>query len=166
MKIQLLLCLMMFLLLGCSANVNSFDGSVPIGAKAYSPNGLFYAREIQPIGTGQIGVFKRIGCGGSFVCNWNVLPYIRYINDLKGMAWSKDSTKVAVMYHGGAVIGSGVYVFELHNEKLIAFAETKNFYHGIEFNGLGNGVWLYHRGGVGKMYLPLQLVDSETQTNN
>jgi len=155
MKIQFSACLMIFLLVGCSANVNSFNGTVPEGAKAYSPNGLFYAREIQPFGTGQIGVFKRLGCGGSFLCDWNALPYIRYINDLKGIAWSPDSNRVAVMYHGGAVIGSGVYVFELDKEELVAFAETKNFYHGIEFNGLGNGVWLYNRGGS-RFYLPLQ----------
>lgn len=147
-----------FVLCGCpgfneSPNVGSPNGSVPNGSKIYSPDGKYFAKEIEPYGSGQFGVFDK--AKKEQVWTWDALPDIYYGNALKGMAWSEDSSRVAIMYHGGAVSGTGVYVYELFKEKMVASASAGYYYHFIIFDSDGLGVWLANKGWLDSVLVPL-----------
>jgi hypothetical protein len=85
----------------CPSAVHSTHGSVPFGARACSPDGTRYAREVDPANQGQIGVFDA-GTGELLL----QISVGETNNDLKGLAWSPDSRWLAVMYHHG----SGGYI--------------------------------------------------------
>lgn len=79
-------------------SLGSPQGNVPFGDKAYSPDFKMYAREVDPRGHGQIGIYDA-----------GTDKKVRLIsvkqsetdepNDLKGIAWSLDGKSLAVMYH-------------------------------------------------------------------
>lgn len=77
-------------------HVDSPGGSVPFGATAFSPDGLKYAREIDPRDTGMIGVFSTRD-------DHSIVEFDAWDgsapNPPKGLAWHPDNTKLAVMYH-------------------------------------------------------------------
>ncbi len=142
------------ILAGCTPDhVGSPDGLTPFGATVWSPDGKYYAREIEPANTGQFGVFDRHT--DVEVWTWNALPYIHWENYLKGLAWSPDSTRLAVMYHGGAAAGSGVYVFELFREDLSAYGDVLGYYHSIRYAANGSGVLLGDGPVPGPVLVPL-----------
>lgn len=142
------------ILAGCTPDhVGSPDGLTPFGATVWSPDGKYYAREIEPANTGQFGVFDRHT--DAEVWTWNALPYIHWENYLKGLAWSPDSTRLAVMYHGGAAAGSGVYVFELFRDDMAACAEVLGYYHSIRYAANGSGVLLGDGPVPGPVLVPL-----------
>lgn len=75
--------------------VQSPNGDVPSGTRAFAPNGLLYATEVAPYSQGNIGIFRlsddqQVGS-----------IKVRQTAPLKGLAWSRDSRFVAVIYHGG-----------------------------------------------------------------
>lgn len=116
-------------------------GSVLFGSRAYSPDGQYYAREIAPQGAGQIGVFNR--ATDEQVWSWDCAADMGGGNVLKGLAWSSDSTRVAVVYHGGAVNGSGVYAYDLFEEGLAAKGSVGAYCHYIRYaDGDNNTVYL------------------------
>jgi hypothetical protein len=82
------------------ATVDSPHGSVPFGAKAYSPDGKLLAQEIEPKNTGTIGLYA-VGSSDAPLRVIEVRTHLagRFPNDLKGLAWSPDSASIAVMYH-------------------------------------------------------------------
>lgn len=99
----------------------SSNGSVPRGEKAFSPNGKYYAREFAPFDEGNIGIFTR---AGKLVQKWDLLPNN---NDLKGLAFSPNSKRLAVMYHGGMT--PAIQVVELGKKDVVAATDIDTWYH-------------------------------------
>jgi hypothetical protein len=116
-------------------NANSPDGSVPHGAKAYSPDGKYYVREVQPYEEGNIAAFEVNG--DREIQRWDLLPNN---NDLKGLAWAPDSKRIAVMYHGGMTLG--IQVVELGKAGVVATASFRNYPHLIAWDKNGEELLL------------------------
>lgn len=125
-----------FFLASCNPDwVGSPNGTVPQGTAAYSPDGKYYSKEIEPYGQGNIGVFQKKD--DQSVWTW-YLPLEH--NDLKGMAWSPDSNRVALMYHWGS--RSQIYVYELYNERQVAQASANGWAHSMKYAKDGKGIYL------------------------
>lgn len=116
-------------------NANSPDGSVPHGARAYSPDGKYYVKEVEPYNEGNIAVFEVKG--DKKIQRWDLLPNN---NDLKGLAWAPDSKRIAVMYHGGMTLG--IQVVELGKAGVVATASFRNFPHLIAWDKNGKELLL------------------------
>ena len=144
------------LVAGCPT-ANSPSGAVPPGARAYSPDGQYYAREIER-DTGYIGVFATFS--GEEVWTWDTLYSTGwYRNTLKGLAWSPDSQRVAVMYHGSS--GSFIYVFRLFQEEIVSRGQADGYYHAMRFAADGQGVWLSDGPSLLPRYVPLEEVNGQ-----
>lgn len=112
---------------------NPFIGSHNLGPgdKAYSPDGRYYATEMEPINQGNIGVYNLLD--GSMVISWKFLDEGIH-NDLKNMCWSWNSKKIAVIYHGGCDRNS-IQIAQIDNENIIEEAlVTGTFYHAMAFD--------------------------------
>lgn len=90
-----------------SSCANSPNGSIAPGTRVFSPDGKWYA-ELATI-SGQIVIFDaKTGVRSSII---KALP-VGEVNDLKGMAWSRDSLHMAVLFHGGTRPGIRIYTVE------------------------------------------------------
>ncbi|MCM8768821.1 MAG: hypothetical protein NC911_03950 [Candidatus Omnitrophica bacterium] len=101
-------------------------GSVPAGQSAFSPDGQFYAKEVEPINEGNIGVFS--------TADNHLVAQIKAqkgTNDLKGLAWSSDSVLLAVMYHGGDP--DGISIYHLPSGQLVRQIPIDAYYHFMVF---------------------------------
>lgn len=117
--------------------VFSPEGSVPHGAKAYSPDGLHYACETEPWDTGRIGIFRR--SDNELLRTISALP-AGNVNDLKGLAWSPDSGNLAVMYHGG--LRPGISLYSAASAGLLrTIPDSASQYHFMVFSG--DGAWIH-----------------------
>ena len=116
-------------------NANSPNGSVPHDARAYSPDGQYYVKEVSPYNEGNIAVFEIKG--GKEIQRWDLLPNN---NDLKGLAWAPDSKRIAVMYHGG--VTAGIQVIELGKEGVVATADFEGYPHFITWDKNGTDLIL------------------------
>lgn len=102
-------------------------GSVPRDCRAYSPNGLYYAQEIWGEHHPTVGVYDITT--GDVVRLLVVLE--GYGNDLKGSAWSPDSSRVATMYHSGG--NNGVWVFDVASATVIKHFEDASHFMAFYF---------------------------------
>ena len=110
-------------------------GSIEEGAAAYSPDGFFYAGELEPRGEGMVGIFNA-GSG-------ELLLSIRaqeVKNDLKGIAWSPDGSVLAVMYHGGKP--AGIVFYDSMTGERLRHLEISAAYHFMAFGRENHTLWL------------------------
>ncbi len=123
--------------------VQSPNGSVPRGAKAYSPDGTMYAMEAEPYGEGNIGIYRK--SDDTLIGQIDVLPGTNY-NDLKALAWSRDSGHIAVMYHGGmAWYGINLWKVDGAFERYIGPGwGDSGFYHSVVFSK--DNAWIFAGG--------------------
>lgn len=149
-SVSLLACIGVPVFVGCALllpNGNPFrgrndalfspNGTVPFGAAAYSPDGLLYASEIAPPGSGMIAIFDS-----------DTQEQITTIdeshgsasNDLKSLAWSPDSQKLAIMYHGG--LNNGIWIRDAHTANLLVDAVPAFTYHYMVFSADGTSLLL------------------------
>jgi hypothetical protein len=111
---------------------HSTHGSVPFGAQAFSPNGRLMAREVEPRDMGRIGIFDSDG------------KQVREINagetrnDLKALAWSPDSTTLAVMYHHN--VGSYIALYDAATGKRVARIGIDHPYNYLKFDVSGRSL--------------------------
>lgn len=81
------------------STASSPQGSVEQTARAYSPDGNLYAQQAEPPRKlGEIVIYNRQTNKQTIVIE---TLSEGFGNSLKGMAWSRDSKYLAVMYHGG-----------------------------------------------------------------
>lgn len=127
--------------------VQSPNGSVPFGSRAYSPDATRYAREVSPEGTGNIGVFRL--ADATLLVRFNALDS-SCSNDLKGLAWSPDSRHLAVMYHGGMKPGIYMYTADSGKEEryIGAGSGSAGYYHFMVFDSSGSYVYVSSDGRV------------------
>lgn len=96
--------------------INSPHGSVPLDARAYSPNGKYYCQQMPSGDGGPIGVYS---CQtNSLVKVVKTLPPESY-NALKGLCWSRDSQHIAVMYHAG--MRPDINLYSIETGELVRF---------------------------------------------
>ena len=115
------------------------SGSVDFFSVAYSPNGLYYAKELEPHGEGNIGIFDAE--------NKEMLLSIKVQygnNDLKGIAWSPDSLVISVMYHGGNP--SGIVFYDTERGELLRRLEISEDYHFMVFGKESHILYLSKEG--------------------
>ena len=110
--------------------VFSPHGSVPMEAGADSPDGQYVARQIEPALSGQVGIFDRADAPLNRIDESHGSA-----NDLKGLAWSPDSTRVAIMFHGGN--NRGVWVREALTGDLVARVQPTLEVHYMVFDETG-----------------------------
>jgi len=115
--------------------VFSSQGDVPPGEKANSPDGKYYACEIKPYGYGHIAIYKTKD--NKLVQKWQVLPND---NSLKGLAWSPNSKRVAIMYHGGMT--EGIQVVEIGKTGVVAAANIDQWFHFMVYDKAGKALLL------------------------
>lgn len=114
----------------CSSFVGSPNGNVPFGKTACSPDKKMYAREIEPRNQGNIGIYDT-----------NTDKMLKAVdvkqhpqgssNDLKALAWSPDSKRLAVMYHYDG--GGHISIMDVDSGEEIKRLVIKKFYHQMNF---------------------------------
>jgi Tol biopolymer transport system component len=112
---------------------------VPFGAKAYSPDGTKYAREIEPKDQGRIGIFDRQ--------TDVLLREVRLTetnNELKGLAYAPDSTQIAIMYHHGG--GGCVAVVSVNTGEKLNYVSIDRWYHYLVFSTEGTKLIVSYSG--------------------
>lgn len=112
-------------------------GSVTPGTTIYSPDGKYFAKEIRDADGyyhhGLIGLFDKTT--GNLIHTFDVSAGIW--NDVKGLAWSPNSQKIAVMYHGG--FNNGTWLLDIPSKTAYRpaghFSGTERcaFLHGMRF---------------------------------
>lgn len=117
--------------------VFSSNGSIGLADKAYSPDKKYYVCEVEPECHGNIAVFEVKTL--KQIQKWTAMP-VTIRNNLKGIAWSPDSKRVAVMYHGGRL--PLIQVFELGKDFVVAIADGPNNYHYMVFDKDGKTLLL------------------------
>ncbi|HNS32941.1 MAG TPA: WD40 repeat domain-containing protein [bacterium] len=111
------------------------SGTVDCGSVAYSPDGLFYAGEVEPYGEGNIGVHD--------ADNGDILLKIKAQdgkNDIKSLAWSPDGLVIAVMYHGGSP--SGIVFYDTASGERLRRLEISEDYHFMVFGKTSQVLYL------------------------
>ena len=107
--------------------VFSPHGSVPNNAVIYSADGTYYLKQAEPYKNGFFDLFDA-------KTNEKVreidLPIIN--NNVKGMAFSPDSSLLAIMYHAGS--GSSIYLVEVQTGDLIQIENIIGWYHFMVFD--------------------------------
>ncbi len=109
------------------------EGSVPFSSRATSPDGTKFARELEPRGTGKVGIFAE-----ATEQLLRTLDFHQTNNDLKGLAWSPDSKHVAVMFHFGG--GGSIYVADVETGKQVASLPVSENFHYIVFSRPGTQI--------------------------
>lgn len=153
-RMMMLICLSLLtglLLNGCGGGgaifndptcANSPHGWVPYGAKAYSPDGTSYATEIKPYDHGNIGIFNK--SNDQLLLQFDAVP-AGNSNDLKGIAWSRDSRYLAIMYHGG-MSESGINLYDAQDGQKVRFigpgSDERGFYHYLVFDRTGTLIYV------------------------
>lgn len=106
--------------------VFSPTGDVPFGQRAYSPDDAMFASEVQPRDNGKIGIFQQ---GTDTLLR--VIDAGQPRNRLKGLAWSPDSKRIAVMFHlstGGAIL-----IFQAQTGNVTQNISIPEYYHFLVF---------------------------------
>lgn len=111
------------------------EGSVPYDKKAFSPDNKYYAVQIQPFDHGNIGIFKMEN--NTLFSKINTQSVA---NDLKALAWTPDSSSIAVMFHGGNP--SGISIYEIKTGKLLRNINIGKNYHFMVFSKNGRKIYL------------------------
>lgn len=117
----------------CPANLGSPHGSVPLGDRACSPDGTRYARELEPVNQGQIGIFDEATDRQLLVINAD-----EQNNELKGLAWSPDSRWVAYMFHHNP--GGYIVIVDGETGRQARRIAIDEWYHRLEFTPDGTGL--------------------------
>ena len=121
------------------STVNSPDGYVPFGDRAHAPDDSRYACEIEPEDQGSIGIFDQ---QDQLIITIHALPP-GDTNTLKALSWSRDSSCIAVMYHGG--VRSGITLYDAQTGDLLRSigddAGTCGYYHYMVFSE--DNAWVY-----------------------
>lgn len=100
-------------------------GSPPFDGRAISRNGKYYACEVKPYDQGNIAVFSS---KGKLIQKWEGMSND---NPLKGLAWSPDSKRLAIMYHGG--MRPAIQIVRIGKKGVIAASEISAWYHFMAF---------------------------------
>ncbi len=114
---------------GGPTEINSEHGKIEDGAKAFSPDSKYFLQEVEPYGTGKIGVYEN--GTGKLIDQWDVLNGGK--NDIKALAWLKtgDPKRFMVMYHGGTK--PGITVYDVGKPDETGSIETTEYYHFAKF---------------------------------
>ena len=124
---------------GCGkAKVDHLDSNIkgyaPFGEKAYSPDGKIYAREVELKDEGNIVIYDSATDASIKVIDVRQHPQDRP-NDLKGLAWSPDSKRLAVMYHYD---GHGeIVVVDMETQQEAKYIPISRMYHRLKFSSDG-----------------------------
>jgi hypothetical protein len=116
---------------GCATALSSVRGSVLFGDKACSPDKMLYAREEEPQRHGRIGIYDRATDRQLKVVKVTQQPDGDGPNEIKGLAWSPDSSLLAVMYHLSG--GGSVSILDVRQGKETARLTLMGQPHLIEF---------------------------------
>ncbi|MCL5407724.1 MAG: glycoside hydrolase family 5 protein [Patescibacteria group bacterium] len=112
-----------------------------------SHDGTMILKEVEPIGEGNIGVFRKSDNG--LIRIIKALPDHVY-NDVKALAWSWDDRYIAVMYHSGML--PGAYLYEVETGKRLKNLSVGwgngDFFHKMVFSADDTAVYFGHYGGV------------------
>lgn len=121
--------------------VNSPNGSVPLGDRAYSPSGLYYATvELAPQNMG-VNIHAK---DGQFL-----VPLRETSTDTKGIAWSRDGKCVVVMTHshqGNLLTYFDAQTGELTRQVSPRDQSSAGYFHFIVFSGDNSAIYLSYRG--------------------
>lgn len=125
-------------------SIGSPKGSVPFGEKAYSPDGKMYACEVDPKDHGKIGIYEL--AQGKLLSVMSVMqhPNRGHPNDLKGLAWSSDSKRLAAMYHYGR--GGHITIVGVDSGREVKSIPIYGHYHALAFSK--DGAKIYAEGSV------------------
>lgn len=118
----------------CATHVDSPSGDVPFGEEACSPDGKLYVREIEPRNQGRLGLYDK-GTGRLLrEIDVNYHPK-GYANPLKGLAWSPDGKRLAVMYHYD---GRGhISLVSIETGEEVKSIPISKYYHSMKFSSEG-----------------------------
>jgi len=146
---------LLIILTGCILNIPSIEkekinifkdrkdaifspsGDINNSEFAISPNGEFYAKEIEPYNHGRIGIFLK---NGELIKEINVFDENEAENDLKVLAWHPDNFVIGVVYHKDG--GSEIKMYEIFTGKLLRKIILGNFYHYFVFDENGEKIYL------------------------
>lgn len=114
---------------------------------AYSPDNQYYAEEVEPYNSGNIGIFSR--SDDQLILQFEALPEGIY-NDLKAIAWSPNSKYLAIMYHG-TILRSGIYLYAVRTGELIRYIgpggdNQVGYYHPMVFSDDGTLIYVSSTG--------------------
>lgn len=129
--------------------IDSSMGSVSTGEKAYSPDGNYFTCEIEPYYEGNIGIFNLKT--KQLILQIHALP-TGYTNDLKGLAWSRCSKYVAVMYHSG--MRPGINLYDAQTGELVRLIGSSDGTHFMVFSRDNEWILLSYRGETIDLKLP------------
>jgi len=120
------------------AAVGSPHGDVPFGARAYSPDGRMFAREIAPVNRGMIGVIDAVTGEQLHAIDTDQHPQGNFANDLKGLAWSPNSELIAVMYHHDG--GGHISIVRVSTGEEAQSIDIDDWYHDVTFSSDGRKI--------------------------
>jgi hypothetical protein len=120
------------------AYVCSPHGDIPFGARAFSPDGTKYAREVEEKGMGNIGIFDLATDKLIRVLNVDQHPDGDFSNPLKGLAWSPDSRWLAAMFHHGS--GGHISVVNVDSGTEVGHLAIERWYHCLWFSSDGTEI--------------------------
>jgi WD40 repeat protein len=124
-------------------SIGSPKGSVPFGEKVYSPDGKMYACEVDPKDHGKIGIYDLAQDKRLSVISARQHPS-GHPNDLKGLAWSFDSKRLAAMYHYGR--GGHITIVDVDGGQEVKSIPIYGHYHALAFSK--DGAKIYAEGSV------------------
>ncbi|MBI4491219.1 MAG: hypothetical protein HY690_00285 [Chloroflexi bacterium] len=113
--------------------VDSPRGSVPQGARASSPDGQFYAQEVEPLLSGRVAIF-RLETGELL----RVIDLRERNNDLKALCWSPDSRLLAIMLHHGG--GGYIAIAEAASASVLGRVPITRWYHSLRWSADGTSL--------------------------
>ncbi|MCX7917058.1 MAG: hypothetical protein N2589_02900, partial [bacterium] len=113
------------------------EGSINPSDVAFSLNGEYFTRQLQPYNSGKIGIFSK---NGQLLKEINTLGEEEENNDIKGIAWHPNSYVVGVIYHKNGY--SDLRLFEVFNGELLRRIIVGNFYHYFVFDEKGEKIYL------------------------
>lgn len=116
----------------CGPTLDSVRRSIRFGDKACSPDKIMYAREEEPEQTGRIGLYERATERQLKVVKVTQHTEGESPNEIKGLAWSPDSRRLAVMYHQSG--GGTVSIVDVGEGREVNRLSIKGQPHRIEFS--------------------------------
>jgi WD40 repeat protein len=93
---------------------------------------MLYAREEEPKNLGHIGIYDRATDRQLKAVKVTQQPEGDSPNEIKGLAWSPDSSLLAVMYHWSG--GSSISILDVKQGKETARLSIKSQPHSVEFS--------------------------------
>ena len=114
----------------CATEIGSPHGSA--SGKVCSPDGTYFAEELAEKGYGRIGLYSLSSNKLIKVLEFTTHPDGQYRNDLKGLAFSPNSERLAAMFHHG----SGGHLSVVHVATGVeTYHALKGWAHRLRFNG-------------------------------